>query len=110
MMRYAAKLTLLCAMLMPTAACAPSIQVLAPADGCSKLIAGRWAEDVPSAVIERSDDPALDWQLFGIAQTGQLKIANRDKSDALETIRRCEARDAAAARQIERPWWQIWPG
>lgn len=109
-MHYAVRLTLLCAMLTPAAGCASSIQVLAPRDGCSSLIASRWAEDVPSAVIERGDDAALDWQLFGIAQTGQLKIANRDKADAIETIRRCEARDAQAVREVERPWWQIWPG
>ena len=97
-MRYAVKLTLLCATLLPVAACASSIQVLAPRDGCSTLIASRWAEPVPSAILQDSGDPALDWQLFGIGQTGQLKIANRDKADALETIRRCEARDAAAVK------------
>lgn len=106
-MRYAAKLTLLCAMLTLGAGCATSPPVLAPRDGCSTLIADRWAEDVPSAVLERSGDAALDWQLFGIAQTGQLKIANRDKADALETIRRCEARDAQAVERIEQPWWQL---
>ncbi|WP_420478215.1 hypothetical protein [Brevundimonas sp. FT23028] len=85
--------------------------MLAPAEGCSTLIASRWGEPVPSAVLQSSDDPAMDWQLFGIAQTGQLNIANRDKADALETIRRCEARDAAAIRQVERPWWRrLLPG
>jgi len=79
--------------------------VLAPAEGCSTLIAGRWAEPVPSAVLENSGDAALDWQVFGIAQTGQLSIANRDKADAIETIRRCEARDQAAIRQT-RPWYR----
>lgn len=93
-------------MLSPVAGCASSIRVLATAEGCSTLIASRWTEPVPSAVLGTSDDPALDWQLFGIAQTGQLNIANRDKADAIETIRRCEARDAAAVRQVERPWWR----
>lgn len=74
-------------------------------------MASRWGEPVPSAVLDNSGDPALDWQVFGIAQTGQLSIANRDKADALETVRRCEARDAAAVREVERPWWQrILPG
>ena len=104
-MRYAAKTILLCAMLSLAAGCASSVQVLAPSEGCSTLIASRWGEPVPDVVLEDSGDPALDWQLFGIGQTGQLKIANRDKADALETIRRCEARDAAAVRQITRPWW-----
>ncbi len=110
-MHYAVRLTLLSAMLTLAAGCASSIQVLAPREGCSSLIASRWAEDVPSAVLEHSGDPALDWQLFGIAQTGQLKIANRDKADALETIKRCEARDAEAVERIGRPWWaRLRPG
>lgn len=96
---------------MLAAGCATSTQVLAPREGCSSLISGRWAEDVPSAVLERSGDAALDWQLFGIAQTGQLKIANRDKADALETIRRCEARDAEVVERLGRPWWaRLRPG
>lgn len=97
-MHYAVRLTLLCATLTLVAGCASSIQVLAPREGCSTLITARWADDVPSAVMERGDDAALDLQLFGIA-----RIANRDRADALETIRRCEARDAEAAKRIERP-------
>lgn len=108
-MRYAVKTTLLCAMLMLAAGCATSIQVRAPSEGCSSLVAGRWAEDVPSAVLGDTGDAALDWQVFGIEQTGQLKIANRDKSDALETIRRCEVRDAEIIERIEKPWWRVWP-
>nr|WP_314437626.1 hypothetical protein [uncultured Brevundimonas sp.] len=110
-MRYDVRPILLCVTALLASGCASSIQVLAPRDGCSTLIASRWAEPVQSAVLEDSGDAALDWQLFGVAQTGQLNIANRDKADALETIRRCEARDAAAVRQIEGPWWRkLWPG
>lgn len=107
-MQYAVKTILLCAMLMLVVGCATSIQVRAPSEGCSSLIAGRWAKDVPSAVLGDSGDAALDWQLFGIEQTGQLKISNRDKSDALETIRRCEGRDAQIVGRINRPWWRFW--
>ncbi|MBG7616458.1 hypothetical protein IWC96_14365 [Brevundimonas sp. BAL450] len=82
--------------------------MLAPTDGCSTLLADRWRDPVPSAVIEDNGDPALDWQLFGIAQTGQLNIANRDKADAIETVERCEARDRAAREQLTRPWWRLW--
>jgi hypothetical protein len=110
-MRYAVKPILMLATALLASGCASSIQVLAPRDGCSTLIASRWADPVSSAALEDSGDAALDWQLFGVAQTGQLNIANRDKADALETIRRCEARDAAAVRQIELPWWRkLWPG
>lgn len=78
-----------------------------PSEGCSSLIAGRWSQDVPSAVPDDTGEPALGWQLFGTAQTGQLNIANRDKADALETIRRCEERDAAVAERIGQPWWAV---
>lgn len=110
-MKSVARLTPLLAIALLASACAHSIQVHAPAEGCSTLVAGRWGEPVPSAVLQDSGDAALDWQLFGIGQTGQLNIANRDKADALETIRRCEARDAAAIERIERPWWRrLGPG
>jgi hypothetical protein len=66
------------------------------------------AEETPSAVLRDSGDPALDAQTFGIEQTGQLNIANRDKIDGLTIIRKCEARDAAAARHINAPWWAFW--
>lgn len=65
-------------------------------------------EDVPSAVIQNSGDAELDAQVFGIEQTGQLNIANRDKSDGFEIIERCEARDAAALRKVTAPWWAFW--
>jgi hypothetical protein len=65
-------------------------------------------EATPSAVLQQSDDPSLDAQVFGIEQTGQLNIANRDKTDGFTIIERCEARDAAAIRHITRPFWAFW--
>lgn len=103
-----AKLTPLIVTALLASGCAGSIQVLAPAEGCSSIVAQRYREATPSAVLQDSGSAELDWQLFGLAQTGQLNIANADKAALLETIERCEARDAAARREIERPWWRIW--
>ena len=43
---------------------------------------------------------------FGVAQTGQLRTANGRTSDVVAIVKACEARDAAAVRSIERPWYQ----
>lgn len=105
-MTSAVRLILLLAIAAPVSGCASSILAPAPAEGCSTLVPSRMAEPVPSAVIGDSGDAALDWQLFGVAQTGQLAVANRDKADALAIVRQCEARDARARERIERPWWR----
>ncbi|MBK6026037.1 hypothetical protein QOZ96_002469 [Brevundimonas nasdae] len=92
-------------------ACAGSTQVLAPTVGCSSLIPRGWTEPVPSAALPSSDAVEADWQVFGIEQTGQLARANGRTSDVVEIVTSCEARDAKAVRQIERPWWRrLWAG
>lgn len=49
--------------------------------------------------------------VFGVNQTGQLRIANGRTSDVLGIVTACEKRDAEAVRQITRPWWRkLWPG
>lgn len=97
---------LLAVMLLPVSGCASSIRVLAPAEGCSTLIADRWRQPVASAVLGDSGDAALDWQMFGLAQTGQLTVANADKAAIIETVERCEARDRAAVQRVQAPWWR----
>ena len=62
----------------------------------------------PHAVIGASGDAALDWQLYGVAETGQLNIANNDKADGLLIIQRCEARDKRAFDKITAPLWAFW--
>lgn len=64
--------------------------------------------ETPSAVLQDSGDGALDAQVFGIEQTGQLNIANRDKADQFAIITSCERRDAASLRKITAPWWAFW--
>jgi hypothetical protein len=118
-------------MMLLCAACAPSIQVQAPTVGCSELIPDSWSAPVPSAVLGSLEvgavvvaTPGADaraaaaatalataeaeaerWQVFGIQQTGQLRVANdRDQAKA-EIYTKCAARDATAARSL-RPWYQ----
>lgn len=110
-MPFARRLTPLAVTLSLVSGCATSIQVPAPAEGCSTLIPDRWRQPVPSAVLGETGDPALDWQLFGLAQTGKLNEANDRGAAVIETVQACEARDAAARRQVERAWWRrVVPG
>lgn len=109
-MQSAMRLTLLLATALPLSACAGSTQLLAPTAGCSTLIPETWKADVPSAVLPTDEDETRRWQVFGVAQTGQLRIANGRTKDVIEVVTACEARDAEAVRTITRPWWQIWPG
>ncbi len=94
--------------LLLVSGCATSIQVPAPAEGCSTLIPDRWRQPVPSAVLGESGDAAQDWQLFGIAQTGKLNEANDRGAAVIETVQACERRDAQARRQAERAWYRRW--
>lgn len=107
-MRSVVKLTLLLGLACSATACASSTLVPAPSEGCSVLAEHLLNRDTPSAVLTESDDPALDAQLFGIGQTGQLQLANRDKRDGFTTIKKCEERDARAQRRISAPAWAFW--
>lgn len=102
-----AKLILTCATLSLAASCASS-RVVAPVEGCSTLAESILNRDTPHAEIGNTGDVALDWQLYGTAETGQLTIANRDKRDGFTVIRKCEERDAKAIRKINAPFWAFW--
>ena len=107
-MKSATKLILLLGIAPLASGCAGSIQVLAPTVGCSSLIPKTWEANVPSASLPHEAAAESDWQVFGIQQTGQLALANGQKRDAIEIVRTCEARDAAAVREVTRPWWRVW--
>lgn len=92
---------------MLVASCASSNTLRPPADGCSTL-AATLAEPTPHATLGNSGDPALDWQLYGVAETGALNMANRDKADILAITRQCEDRDRRAWDRVTAPWWQFW--
>jgi len=63
---------------------------------------------VPSATLGSESDITARWQIFGVAQTGQLKLANGRAADVIGVVEACEARDAASVREIERPWYAFW--
>lgn len=107
-MRYARPLIALLLSAPLYAGCAATTQVLTPGAPCSSLVPAGWAEPVPSAAFPRDDADDRAWMAFGVEQTGQLVKANGRTSDSLAIVRACEARDAAAVRRIERPWWRRW--
>lgn len=72
--------------------------------GCSELARSVLTTPTPHAEIGNSGDAALDWQLYGTAETGQLNRANDEKRTGFAIINACEVRD----REIQRrPWWRL---
>ena len=75
------------------------------ATGCSELARPILTRATPHATLQDSGDAALDWQLYGTAEAGQLNKANDDKATGFTIINQCEARDAEV-RQSLRPWYE----
>lgn len=97
--------------MLSLAAISAGCSTVPTAPGCSSLARGVLGTPTPHAAIQESGDPALDWQLYGVAETGQLNRANDDKATGYAIISRCEARDAEVRRHFERPWLQrLLPG
>lgn len=81
------------------------------ATGCSELVRPILTRATPHAEIGESGDVALDWQLYGAAETGQLTKANDDKATGFAIINACEVRDATVTARLNQPWWrQLLPG
>lgn len=82
--------------------CAGTTIIASPSD-CSSLIPDAWRKPVPAAPLpaEKADplDQLKEWIGFGVAQSGQLEIANGRAADTLAIIQRCEARDRAAVKR-----------
>lgn len=76
--------------------------------GCSELARGVLTTVTPHAVIGDTGDPALDWQLYGVAETGQTNKANDDKRTGFGIINACEKRDAEIIAKLNRPVWRLW--
>jgi hypothetical protein len=75
--------------------------------GCSELARSVLTTKTPHADQQNSGDSALDWQTYGIAETGQLNKANDKAVTGFNIINGCEKRDAEMREQLERPWF--WP-
>lgn len=61
---------------------------------------------MPSAALPSLQAASVDWQTFGIAQTGQLDKSNGRTRDSVQIVAKCEARDAAALRRLNARWWE----
>jgi hypothetical protein len=81
------------------------------ATGCSELARPILTRATPHADIGNTGDPATDWQLYGVAETGQVNKANDDKATGFAIINACEVRDNTIRAHIERPWYRrLLPG
>lgn len=53
------------------------------------------------------EGPRVDWQEFGIRQTGQLDLANGRTRDTISIVEKCNAREAEVAKALApRTFWQ----
>jgi hypothetical protein len=79
--------------------------------GCSELARSILLTPTPHAEIGATGDPALDAQVYGIGETGQLNKANDDKKTGFAIINGCEVRDNQIRAHHERPWYKrLLPG
>lgn len=68
--------------------------------GCSELAQGILTKPTPHAELQSTGDSALDAQMYGLAETGQLNKANDDKKTGYEIIAACEVRDAKVRKRF----------
>lgn len=80
--------------------------IVAGPSACSSLVAPSLRADVPPVDMPTAAATAGDLWTALDGQTGRLDQANAYKRAVLETVQRCEARDAAAVARIEAPWWK----
>ena len=110
-MKSAMRLTALLLTGSLASACASSPTIVGPTAPCTALIPAGWTDPVPSAALPPEASDERDWMVFGVQQTGQLRLANGRTADVLGIVTACEKRDSEAVRQITRPWWRkLWPG
>lgn len=88
-------------------ACAGRMQMIPVALDCAGLIPERWSEPVPAPDLPETATVGA-WVAFGDAAVGRLEIANDRTAGAIEIARQCQAAQAGAVREIERPWWRWW--
>lgn len=81
------------------------------ATGCSELARSVLTTPTPHAEVGQTGDPALDAQLYGVAETGQVNKANDDKGTGFAIINACEVRDEQMRTWLQRPWYRrLLPG
>lgn len=102
------QLVLAICLLSGVSACGTTRAIPLPAEPCSSLAEPILGRKTVHAVLPSTGDAAQDWQLYGVAETGQLNIANNDKADGFAIIKKCEERDRRAYAKITAPWWAFW--
>ena len=77
-----------------------SNSVYATKADCSSLVPSEWVAGVGNAPLPPEVTDELDrlkgWINFGVAQTGNLEVANSRTADSVGIIARCEERDRKA--------------
>lgn len=73
--------------------------------GCSELARSVLITPTPHADVGETGDPAVDAQLYGVGETGQLNKANDRAVTGFHIINGCERRDEEVRRSL-RPWYQ----
>lgn len=77
-----------------------------PSASCSSLVPDDLKKDVPGVDLPAADASGGDvWTAFD-GQTGRLDMANIFKRAGFSIIEKCEARDRAAVKAIETPWYK----
>lgn len=94
---------------LAVSACATTPPIAAIPNACSELIADSLRADVPPSPLPDEEATAGSlWEALR-GQTRQLTRANDYKAAVIETVERCEKRDAATVKALTRkPWWRLW--
>lgn len=75
---------------------------------CSEYVEP-FLEETPHAAPPANNQD-VSWVNFGIAEAGQVEMANRDKANAAHVLTVCERNQQKAqerSRKRARKWWQI---
>lgn len=91
--------------MLSLAATLPACNTAPPVSGCSELARSILTTPTEHAVIGNTGDPALDWQLYGQGETGQLNKANDKSVTGFTVINQCELRDQQIRRSLNR--WRL---
>jgi hypothetical protein len=94
---------------------------------CSTLVPKSWAERIAGEPLPdeaylddfyNSNDPARvklaaelekrDWQKAFVGQSFRLSMSQGRAEDTMLIIKECESKQTAAAKKIEKKWWEFW--
>jgi hypothetical protein len=88
--------------------CASVPVFVGPQAACSSLVPPSLRADVQHIELPGERATAGDVWIALDGEAGRLDTANTYKRAVLETVERCEARDAATAKHLTRKWFEFW--